>query len=142
MKNQTPALQIRPFRRSDESELIELWHQCDLDVPQNDPKTDIQTKLQFQPDLLLVGTIQDNLIASVMIGYEGHRGWINYLAVFPKFRNRGIGRAMMDKAESILISMGCPKINLQVRAHNKDVVTFYEKLGYQVENVTSMGKRL
>lgn len=142
MNKSTNHLQIRPFQPLDESKVIALWHQCGLVVSQNDPKSDIDTKLQFQPDLMLVGTIQNDLVASVMIGYEGHRGWINYLAVAPEFQKQGIGHAMMKRVESILKSMGCPKINLQVRSQNKAVISFYEKIGYKVENVTSMGKRL
>jgi ribosomal protein S18 acetylase RimI-like enzyme len=78
----------------------------------------------------------------VMAGYEGHRGWINYLAVDPAQRRSGLGRALMTEAERVLRAAGCPKINLQVRPGNKDVIAFYEAIGFSVEGAISLGKRL
>lgn len=82
------------------------------------------------------------LVATVMAGYEGHRGWINYLAVKPGFRKQGLGRRLMEEAEARLIEAGCPKINLQVRKSNIAAVAFYERIGYSRDDVVSMGKRL
>jgi ribosomal protein S18 acetylase RimI-like enzyme len=78
----------------------------------------------------------------VMVGFEGHRGWINYLAVEPSLQRSGIGRALMNEAERILRAAGCPKINLQIRRTNADVIAFYERLGYVADDVVSFGKRL
>jgi len=133
---------IRPFQEKDTQEVVRLWQECELIVPWNDPVTDINTKMQFQPELFLVGDLNNKLISSIMIGYEGHRGWINYLAVSPPFQNRGYGKLLVDKAEDILRKMGCLKINLQVREHNSSVIRFYEKLGYKDDHLTSLGKRL
>lgn len=135
-------LHIRPCRKTDRDAVIGLWHACGLIVPQNDPFKDIDLKLQFQPDLFLVGRCADRLIATVMAGYEGHRGWINYLAVQPDFRRQGIGRLMVGAAEDKLRRLGCPKINLQVRRTNTDVIEFYRRLGFSVDAVVSLGKRL
>ncbi|MBD3165686.1 GNAT family acetyltransferase [bacterium] len=135
-------MQIRSYRSDDEQAVIDLWFRCDLVVPWNNPRLDIQRKLQVDPELLLVGLEGNTLVATVMGGYEGHRGWINYLAVDPRRRRCGYGRLMMDEIESRLAARGCPKINLQVRANNRDVVAFYEAIGYKVEELVDMGKFL
>ncbi|MFO1350891.1 MAG: GNAT family acetyltransferase [Gammaproteobacteria bacterium] len=133
---------IRPYLPEDEHALIALWRDCGLLRPWNDPRRDIRRKLQVQPELLLVGLIDATIVASVMAGYEGHRGWINYLAVAPTFQCQGLGRRMMAEAERLLGARGCPKINLQVRADNRDVIEFYRRLGYAADEVVSLGKRL
>ena len=91
---------------------------------------------------MYIGFFGNELIASVMVGYEGHRGWINYIAVKPKYRKKGIGRYMMTFAEKVLNKLGCPKINVQVRETNKSAIDFYKKVGFSVDSVTSLGKRL
>jgi ribosomal protein S18 acetylase RimI-like enzyme len=110
--------------------------------PQNDPIKDILRKLEVRPDLFLVGLLERKIIGTVMAGYEGHRGWINYLAVLPEHRRRGYAAALMQEAERLLREAGCPKINLQVRAANVAVIDFYRKIGFAVDDVVSMGKRL
>lgn len=135
-------MQIRPFQPDDEAAVIALWDRCGLLRPWNDPHKDIRRKLAVQPDLFLVGLLNDEIVASVMAGYEGHRGWINYLAVDPAHRRSGLGRAIMDEAERRLREAGCPKINLQVRSTNAEVIEFYRSLGYAVDDVVSLGKRL
>jgi ribosomal protein S18 acetylase RimI-like enzyme len=87
-------------------------------------------------------TTTGRVVATVMAGYDGHRGWINYLAVDPDHRGEGHGRTMMEAAETRLLALGCPKVNLQVRTDNPDAVAFYELLGYSVDPVVSMGRRL
>jgi ribosomal protein S18 acetylase RimI-like enzyme len=138
----TTELVIRPYEAEDEAEVIALWRACDLVVPWNDPQRDIALKLAAQPDLFLVGTWEGRVVATVMVGYEGHRGQINYLAVAPDCRRRGVGRQMMEAAEAKLRALGCPKINLQVRTTNTAVLAFYERLGFKVDAVISLGKRL
>jgi ribosomal protein S18 acetylase RimI-like enzyme len=135
-------LMIRPYAPRDEEAVIRLWLRCDLVVPWNNPRQDIERKLKVNPDLFLVGEIRGNLVATCMAGYEGHRGWINYLATDPDYRRQGIAARMMEVAEEKLIAMGCPKINLQVRAGNKDAVAFYEAVGYELDDIVNMGKRL
>ncbi|MCU0562709.1 MAG: GNAT family acetyltransferase [Desulfobacterales bacterium] len=133
---------IRPFRPEDMEAVIALWKRCDLVRAWNDPHKDIQRKLLVRPDLFLVGRVDDHIVASVMAGYEGHRGWLNYLAVDPAHQRRGHARAIVAEAERLLRAAGCPKINLQVRDSNHRAIEFYRKLGYSVDEVTSMGKRL
>jgi ribosomal protein S18 acetylase RimI-like enzyme len=133
---------IRPYRPADEAALISLWQACGLLRPQNNPRKDIARKLRVNPEWLLVGETDGRIVAAVMAGYEGHRGWINYLAVDPARRRTGLGRAMMAEAERLLRAAGCPKINLQVRTSNRDVVAFYQRLGFAVDDTDSLGKRL
>ena len=136
------ALAIRPYQLSDESATIALWDQCNLLRPCNNPHRDIQRKLSFQPDLFLLAILGGQVVGSVMAGYEGHRGWINYLAVAPQHRRQGIARRLMAEAERRLLALGCPKINLQVRSTNHAVLGFYSRIGYAQDEVISLGKRL
>jgi ribosomal protein S18 acetylase RimI-like enzyme len=133
---------IRPYRASDEVAMVALWQACDLTRPWNDPHKDIARKLQVHPELFLVGEVQGHLMASAMFGYEGHRGWVNYLAVAPEHQRQGHAEALMRHGEALLLAKGCPKINLQVRAGNASVLAFYQSLGYLDDQVVSMGKRL
>jgi ribosomal protein S18 acetylase RimI-like enzyme len=133
---------IREFRARDTEAVVTLWRECNLVVPWNDPYRDIQRKLRRQPELFLTAFLDGELVGTCMAGYEGHRGWINYLAVAPRHRRRGIGRLLMAEAEKRLRKLGCPKINLQVREGNRDVVAFYESIGFRVEPLVNMGKRL
>ena len=111
-------------------------------VPSNNPDKDIARKLTDSPGLFLIGEQDGRVVASVMAGYEGHRGWLNYLAVDPDLQRSGIGRRMVSHAEDLLEKRDCPKVNLQVRSTNAEVIAFYEALGYSVEERVSMGKRL
>ena len=122
--------------------MVALWRECGLVRPWNDPVKDIHRKLRVQRDLFLVGTVDGRLVATVMAGYEGHRGWINYLAVATEYRGRGFGRRLMDEVEARLLAIGCPKINLQIRRSNTEAVEFYRSLGFTEDDSVSMGKRL
>lgn len=133
---------IRPYRPADEAAVIALWQACGLTRPWNDPALDIARKLAVQPELFLVGEREGEIVASVMAGYEGHRGWVNYLGVAPAWRGRGLARALMLQVEQALLARGCPKINLQVRADNADALGFYAAIGYGQDAVLSLGKRL
>jgi ribosomal protein S18 acetylase RimI-like enzyme len=135
-------LTIRPFDHADEKAVIELWRRCDLLRPWNDPHKDIARKLKVRPDLFLVGLLDARIIASVMAGYDGHRAWLNYVAVDPDFRRRGFGRAIMEHTVRLLREQGAPKINLQVRSSNREAVEFYRSVGFIVDDVLSMGRRL
>lgn len=135
-------MRIRPFASVDEAAVLALWQACGLVKPQNDPRKDIARKLRVNPEWFLVAESGGRIVGAVMAGYEGHRGWINYLAVDPARRRAGLGRALMAEAERVLRAAGCPKINLQVRPENRDVVAFYEAIGFSVEGAISLGKRL
>lgn len=135
-------MRIRPFQADDERALVALWVACELTRPWNDPRRDIARKLADSGELLLVGEEEGSLVATVMAGYDGHRGWINYLGVHPSWRGRGLGRALMEAAEERLRALGCAKINLQIRDDNGEALAFYEAIGYTREPVVSYGKRL
>ena len=135
-------MNIRPFQPADEAAVIEIWRQCDLLRPWNDPHKDVARKLRVRPDLFLVAEIDGQVVGTVMAGYDGHRGWVNYVGTLPAFRRRGVGRALMLEAEKRLREAGCPKINLQVRSSNRAAVDFYRSVGFAVDEVISMGKRL
>ena len=137
-----PQFTIRPFDITDTDAVIAVWQQCGLTRSWNNPQLDIERKLSCQPELFLVGERDGAIMATAMFGYDGHRGWLNYFAVLPEFQKQGYGRQLLDYGETALIKMGCPKINLQVRASNTDAVNFYTATGYQQDDVISFGKRL
>lgn len=115
--------------------MVRLWKECGLVVPENDPAKDIQRKMKDHPELFLVALGDGELVGSVMGGYDGHRGAVNYLAVLPTRQRRGIGRMLMAELEGELQKLGCPKINLFVRMSNAAVGSFYGKIGFQLNQV-------
>lgn len=135
-------MQIRPYTPADETAVIDLWQRCELTRPWNDPRKDIERKLTVQPELFVVGERQGQIVATAMAGFDGHRGWINYLAVSPEVQKKGLGRQLMTHVEQALTAMGCPKLNLQVRAGNAQALAFYQAIGYGQDELVSMGKRL
>jgi ribosomal protein S18 acetylase RimI-like enzyme len=135
-------MRIRAFEERDTDAVIRLWEDCELTRPWNDPRRDIQRKSTTQPDLFLVGDDAGAVVATAMVGYDGHRGWVYYLAVDPAHRGTGYSRALMAEAERLLIERGCSKLMLMVRASNTAVVDLYEHLGYAQEDTVVMGKRL
>lgn len=133
---------IRPMEGSDRDAVIALWHACGLVVPWNDPASDIALALSKPCSTVLVAEECGGIAASVMVGHDGHRGWLYYLAVDPKRQRCGLGRAMVSAAEAWLADAGLPKVMLMVRATNTAVLAFYEKLGYAPSPVTVMQKWL
>lgn len=135
-------MRIRAFEAADEAAIVALWHACGLIRPWNDPHKDIARKLAEQPKLFLIGTVDGAVMASVMAGYDGHRGWVYYLAVDAAHRGAGHARALMREVEQRLQDRGCPKINLLVRATNTQVLDFYRRLGYAPDEAVPLGRRL
>lgn len=136
-------MEIRPYEDTDRESVVTLWLEVFPDSPPwNDPEADIDRKLKVQRELLLVAVVEGDLVGTAMGGYDGHRGWVYSVAVSPQHRRRGIGAALMGRVEQELAALGCHKVNLQVRGSNSDVVAFYKRLGYVVEDRVSMGKRL
>ena len=145
------GLGIRVFRPSDEPAAVALWGACGLLRPWNDPHKDIARKLLVQPELFLVAVASgagagaepaECLVGTVMAGYDGHRGWVYYLAVDPSWQGQGVGRRLMQRVEADLLALGCPKINLMVRSENTAVLDFYAHLGFSADASASLGKRL
>ena len=137
-----PAQAIRPFAEADTEAVVALWRECGLTRPWNDPYQDIARKLQVQRELFLVGEADGAIVSSVMAGYEGHRGWIYYLAVAPSYQRRGLARELMERVEAMLLARGCPKISLLVRSTNTAVLEFYARIGYAQDAAVPLGKRL
>ena len=133
---------IRPYADADQAQVVALWQICELTRPWNDPVKDIARKQQVRPEWFLVGELDGQVIASVMFGYEGHRGWMNYLAVAPQYQSKGYAQALIETGEALLLAAGCPKISLQVRSSNARVIAFYQSLGYAQDEAISLGKRL
>jgi ribosomal protein S18 acetylase RimI-like enzyme/8-oxo-dGTP pyrophosphatase MutT (NUDIX family) len=139
-----PHVSIRPYTDSDHSDLVSLWNRVfPQEPPWNDPALIIRRKLQTQRELLLVAVANGvSLVGAVIAGYDGIRGWIYHLAVAAEKRRLGVATALMREAEARLSELGCPKVNLQVRATNAAVVGFYKALGYIAEDRLSFGKPL
>ena len=133
---------IRPYQKDDEDAVVALWQACELTRSWNNPRLDISRKLSVQSQWFFVGVLQQEIIASAMFGYDGHRGWVNYLAVSPLHQNKGYARKLMECGENALIEAGCPKLNLQIRNSNTQVQAFYRAIGYVQDEVVSYGKRL
>jgi len=138
---------IRTFDAGDRDAVIALWRDvfpeyADASRPQRDPALSIVNKMKMQPELFFVGAVDGEVIGTVMAGYDGHRGWVYSLAVTPSLRGRGHGRALMMHAEAVLTKLGCPKVNLQILSVKTELRGFYEKLGYRMDEVVSLGKRL
>jgi ribosomal protein S18 acetylase RimI-like enzyme len=137
-----PVFEIVSYRTEFEKAVVDLWKRCNLIVPQNDPAEDIRKKLEFQPELFFVGLLDSRVVGSIMVGYDGHRGWINYLAVTPECQKRGYGKQLVYKAIEELKRMGCLKVNLQIRKSNTSVIDFYKRLGFREDEVVCFGMRL
>tara|TARA_B100000579_G_scaffold271809_1_gene224457 strand:+ start:232 stop:660 length:429 start_codon:yes stop_codon:yes gene_type:complete len=133
---------FRKFRNSDREAVIDLWKKCKLIVPWNDPNKDINRKLSIKDNLFIIGELNKSIIASAMAGYDGHRGYIYYLAVLPEYQKKGIGSSLLSIVEKKLLKAGCPKINLFVRNTNIKVKAFYKTNDYQIQDSQVYGKRL
>jgi ribosomal protein S18 acetylase RimI-like enzyme len=134
------GLEIRPFVIEDTEAVLEVWSRAGMTAPERNPRVEIQKKLRHSPESFFVGVVAGRAVATVMVGYDGHRGWIYLLAVRPDLQRQGIGRQMMERAENWLREQGCPRAKLQVEPARGDVTAFYEKLGYEVQPLTSMAK--
>jgi len=141
-RTQPPLPEIRQFREADEAQVVALWQECGLQRSWNDPHLDIARKQAFGDALFLVAEMDGAVVGTLMAGYDGHRGSINYVGVLPANRKMGVGRALMSEAEQRLLKRGCPKINLQIRTDNLEAVEFYRRLGYETYEVVDMGRRL
>lgn len=137
------GLDVRLYRADDEERVVALWAEVfGYEQARNDPLLDVRRKQAAQPAFFFVAEEAGRVVGTVMGGYDGHRGWAHRLAVAPAQRRRGIGEALMRRLEAELDAAGCPKLNLQVRGANEDVVAFYRRIGYAVEDRVSLGKQL
>jgi len=124
-------------------QVISLWRDVfGYETSHNAPDIVIDKKVEFNDGLFFVAVNNDNVIGTVMAGYDGHRGWIYSIAVSPDCRKKGLGSALLSFAEERLSEKGCMKINLQIMEGNELVETFYHSNGYKTEKRISMGKRI
>jgi ribosomal protein S18 acetylase RimI-like enzyme len=138
---------IRTFEARDTEAVVALWTETfpeyrDPAKPQRDPRLSIANKLATQPELFFLAVLGERVIGTVMAGYDGHRGWLYSLAVARDMRGNGYGRKLTLHAETALRERGCPKVNLQILSGKTELRGFYEKLGYRVDEVVSLGKQL
>ncbi|MCD6322722.1 MAG: GNAT family acetyltransferase [Clostridiales bacterium] len=132
---------IRQFKTDEKNDVIQLWYECGLLHPPNDPVDEIKVKTNFQPELFLVGEIDDKIMATIMLGFEGRRGWINYLCILPRYQGMGYGSELVQHGMEVLRNLGAPKINLLIRPTNTKVKAFYKKLGFEIEDAVLMSHR-
>lgn len=133
---------IRPASTADRDAVIALWHTAGLTRPWNDPRADFDKALANATSAVLLAEHAGALAGSVMVGFEGHRGWVYYLASAPDRRGHGMGRRLMAAAEEWLKALGCPKVQLMVRGDNHAARGFYDAIGYELQDVVTLGRRL
>lgn len=134
------GIEIGEAVASDAEAVIALWHECGLTRPWNDPHQDFDRALAWPASTILVARKGTALLGSAMIGYDGHRGWVYYLAVSPDRQRSGLGRRIMDAAENWLRERGTPKIQLMVRTSNTATLDFYSTLGFERQDTVTLGK--
>ena len=133
---------ITIFEDKHRTQVIDLWEKCNLIKSWNDPNKDIDRKLKVNDNLFLIVEFNKVIIGSAMIGYDGHRGSLYYLAVDPKHQRKGVGKMLMKEIEKRLIEVGCPKINIFIRNSNIEVKEFYQSIDYEEQDCLIYGKRL
>lgn len=132
-------MKIRKYQPEDRGKLISLWHNIfPNDPPHNEPSSVIDAKLAVD-DLILIAEIEVEIVGACIVGYDGHRGWLYAVGVSSKFRRNGIGGTLVKSALEELKSIGCVKVNLQIRPTNTEVASFYKSMGFKVEDRLSMG---
>ncbi len=134
-------IQLRPFTPSDQTSLIDLWNNV-FPNPRahNLPQRIIAEKCAVQAGLLLLAVQNDRVIGSIIAGYDGHRGWLNLVAVLPEYQRQGVGKQLVEYAFEKLSAAGCSKVNIQIREGNEAVITFYQRMGFAIEPRVSMGR--
>jgi ribosomal protein S18 acetylase RimI-like enzyme len=134
-------MRIVEIKDADIEPVVALWERCGLTRPWNDPHADIALARRTEGSTVLIGWLEDVIAASVMVGSDGHRGWLYYMGVDPKLQRAGLGRQIMAAAETWLLARGVPKIQLMVRGENAQAQGFYRQLGYEPQDTVVLGKR-
>ncbi len=133
---------LSDYQSHNRDELVDLWTQCDLARPWNNPDDDISRAMNCPSSTILVGFEEGRLVGSVMVGHDGHRGWIWYMAVDPSYRSRGFGKQIIAGAETWLRESGAIKMMLLVRRSNQKVIGFYESSGFSESDVVTLERWL
>jgi ribosomal protein S18 acetylase RimI-like enzyme len=137
-----PALAIADIADADVATVIALWQACGLTRPWNDPATDIALARREPNSTILIGRDDDAIVATAMVGHDGHRGWVYYVAADPNRRAKGYGRAIMNAAEDWLRAAGIAKLQLLVRPENAGVAAFYQSIGFGEQKILFFTKWL
>lgn len=138
----TAEVEIRDLRRQEVDSAVALWQECGLTRPWNDPHADLARALDGASSTVLAALREERLVGTAMVGHDGHRGWVYYLAVSPDHRRGGVGRELMAACEAWLRERGAPKVQLMVRQSNAAAVGFYAELGYTDQDVVTLGRFL
>lgn len=134
---------IRAYQPDDKKDVVALWELVFADDPAwNRPEDVIKQKLSVQPELFLVAEYDGRIVGTTLAGYDGVRGWLHHVATHPDYQRTGVAEKLIEQAQLGLKKYGCVKLNLQVRSSNADVVAFYQRLGFEVEERISLGKPL
>lgn len=136
------GISVEPAGAGDREAVVALWQAAGLTRPWNDPRADFDLALGGPASDILLARHDGALCGAVMVGFDGHRGWVYYLGVDPARRSKGAGRALMAASEQWLLARGCPKVQLMVRGDNAQARGFYDALGYEVQDVVTIGRRL
>jgi ribosomal protein S18 acetylase RimI-like enzyme len=136
------GVRIEPATAADRAEAVALWQAAGLTRPWNDPGADFNLALSNPTSVILLARDNAALIGSVMVGFDGHRGWVYYLAVDPGCLKSGTGRMLMKASEDWLAQLGCPRIRLMVRTDNLTALGFYKAIGYEDQDVVTLGRTL
>lgn len=135
-------IEIRPYRETDLGAVVDLWQACGLTRPWNPPARDIATVQQTGHGELLVAAAEGRVVGTVMVGHDGHRGWVYYMAVDPARQRVGLGKRLLRAAEEWVAARGIKKLELMIRDSNLGVAAFYESCGYGREPVVVMSRWL
>jgi ribosomal protein S18 acetylase RimI-like enzyme len=135
------AIAIADLRPEEIEAAVALWEACGLTRPWNDPHADARLALAGGTSTILAGRLGDRLVATAMVGCDGHRGWVYYLGVAPDLRRSGYGAAMMRAAEQWVVQRGMPKLQLMVRGENAATIAFYHAIGYRTEDTVVLSRR-
>ncbi|MCC8959359.1 GNAT family acetyltransferase [Bradyrhizobium sp. Pear77] len=138
----SPSLAIAEITDADVTAVVALWQACGLTRPWNDPAADIALARRGPSSAILVGRSSDTIVATAMVGHDGHRGWVYYVAVDPNLQGKGLGRTIMAAAEDWLRNAGVPKLQLLVRRENAKAGAFYQSLGYEESTSVMLAKWL
>ena len=136
------TLAIGDLRPEEVEAAVALWEACGLTRPWNDPRADIALALAKHTSTVLAGRVDGQVVATAMVGSDGHRGWVYYLAVAPDRQRHGYGAQMMRAAADWLKARGAPKLHVMIRRENIGVAAFYARLGYEKSDTITMAKRL
>ncbi|MHA2282095.1 MAG: GNAT family N-acetyltransferase [Promethearchaeota archaeon] len=131
-------MKIQKFSIDFYDEVIQLWRNTETSITSSDSKSEMERMLNRNPDLFLIGTLKDKVVAVVMGGFDGRRGYVHHLAIDPTYQRQGYGTKIMTKLNENFRQKGIQKVHLFVEKRNKEVIEFYRNLGWEIRDLTMM----